>query len=30
MRKHFSFRCSIKVDMAACLRAIAFMIYLLT
>jgi hypothetical protein len=30
MRKHFMIRCSIKIDVAACLRALALFIYLLT
>jgi len=30
MRKQIVVRCSVKVDVAACLRAIAFFIYLLT
>ena len=30
LRKHLTFRCSVKVDVAACLRAVALFVYLLT
>jgi hypothetical protein len=30
MRKQIVIRCSVKVDVAACLRAIALFVYLLT